>query len=175
MSDIHSCCGNDPQCSGDGCQCHQLAKELAAVTAEREELRAELERERLRLAACGVVAMANTPETAAKAREMHADYRSASCDDVARAVDYQMRLRTELESALRAVPAPEQPEPDTRREFSNKSPSAVYRPRLLFDGNQWCALYGDNLRDGVAGFGDSPAAAMRHFDYEWSKKLGAGL
>ena len=57
---------------------------------------AELERERLRLAACGVVALANTPETAAKARDMHADYRSASCDDVARAVDREMQYRAAL-------------------------------------------------------------------------------
>lgn len=53
----------------------------------------ELERERMRLAACGVVALADTPESAAKAREMHEDYRSASCDDVARRVDECMALR----------------------------------------------------------------------------------
>jgi hypothetical protein len=41
--------------------------------------------------------MANTPETAAQAREMHPDYRSASCDDVAHAVDEQMSLRAEVE------------------------------------------------------------------------------
>ena len=46
-------------------------------------------------------------------------------------------------------------------------PSAVYRPILKIDGDQWCALYGDNLQDGVAGFGDTPSAAMRAFDKEW--------
>jgi hypothetical protein len=51
-----------------------------------------------------------------------------------------------------------------------ESPSAVYRPRLFVDGNQWCALYGDNLQDGVAGFGDSPADAMWDFDQAWGKK-----
>ncbi len=56
---------------------------------------AELERERMRLAACGVVAQANTPETAAEARKMHDDYRSASCDAVAAAVDREMCLRAE--------------------------------------------------------------------------------
>lgn len=56
----------------------------------------ELERERMRLAACGVVAMATTPETAATARDMHSEYRSASCDDVSRAVDIQMELRAAL-------------------------------------------------------------------------------
>jgi hypothetical protein len=51
------------------------------------------------------------------------------------------------------------------------SPSAVYRPRLTVDGNQWCALYGDNLQEGVAGFGDSPGAAMHDFDRQWEKRL----
>lgn len=50
-------------------------------------------------------------------------------------------------------------------------PSAVFRPRLSVDGNQWCALYGDNLQDGVAGFGDSPADAMWDFDRAWGVKL----
>jgi hypothetical protein len=50
-------------------------------------------------------------------------------------------------------------------------PSAVYRPAISVDGNQWCALYGDNLQAGVAGFGDSPALAMSNFDANWLKKL----
>lgn len=49
-----------------------------------------------------------------------------------------------------------------------KAPSAVYRPALSIDGNQWCALYGANLQDGVAGFGDTPADAMRAFDKAWA-------
>lgn len=52
-------------------------------------------------------------------------------------------------------------------------PSAIYRPALSIDGNQWCALYGDNLQDGVAGFGDSPADAMSAFDAEWAKRLAS--
>lgn len=51
-------------------------------------------------------------------------------------------------------------------------PSAVYRPVLSIDGNQWCALYGDNLQDGVAGFGASPALAMDDFDANWRLPLG---
>lgn len=50
-------------------------------------------------------------------------------------------------------------------------PSAIFKPRLSIDGNQWCALYGDNLQEGVAGFGDSPADAMRDFDRAWHVKL----
>ena len=50
-------------------------------------------------------------------------------------------------------------------------PSAIYRPKLSIDGNQWCALYGTDLQDGVAGFGDSPADAMNDFDRAWCRKL----
>lgn len=49
-------------------------------------------------------------------------------------------------------------------------PSFLFRPRLFVDGNSWCALYGENIQDGVAGFGDSPANAMWDFDRAWSKK-----
>jgi len=50
-------------------------------------------------------------------------------------------------------------------------PSMRLRPRLSIDGNQWCALYGENLQDGVAGFGDSPAAAYVDFDKAWASPL----
>lgn len=60
------------------------------------------------------------------------------------------------------------------QEFTNAAweqtqPSVLYKPRLSLDGDQWCALYGDNLQDGVAGFGDSPKAAMADFDAKWVK------
>lgn len=48
-------------------------------------------------------------------------------------------------------------------------PSSVYRPQLTKDGNQWCAVYGENLQEGVAGFGDTPDAAMRNFDLNWHR------
>lgn len=51
-------------------------------------------------------------------------------------------------------------------------PSVLYRPSLSIDGNQWCALYGENLQDGVAGFGSSPANAMADFDRNWWAALG---
>lgn len=52
-----------------------------------------------------------------------------------------------------------------------EEPAAIYRPRLFVNGNQWCALYGDNLHNGVAGFGDSPALAMADFNSSWHKRL----
>src|SRR5574343_767205 len=50
-------------------------------------------------------------------------------------------------------------------------PAVMFKPRVFIDGNQWCALYGDNLQDGCAGFGDSIAEAMQDFDKQWSLKL----
>lgn len=53
-------------------------------------------------------------------------------------------------------------------------PSVLYRPSIQPDGNKWCALYGDNLQEGVAGFGDTPDLAMRDFDKNWcGQKLTA--
>lgn len=76
------------------------AHELVSARAEIERLTAELERERMRLAACGVVALANTRVSAVEARiKMHEDYRSASCDDVAGAVDREMGWRERAEAA----------------------------------------------------------------------------
>lgn len=72
---------------------------------EYQKLLTELEREQMRLAACGVVAMANTPDTAAKARDILPEYRSASCDDVARMVDENMKLRAAIDR-VRALHAP---------------------------------------------------------------------
>lgn len=57
--------------------------------------------------------------------------------------------------------------------WQHGTPSAVYRPRISIDGNQWCALYGDDLQKGVCGFGDSPGEAMADFDKNWRAKLPA--
>lgn len=35
--------------------------------------------------------------------------------------------------------------------------------KLERDGNQFCYLYGENLQEGIAGFGDTPYLAMRDF------------
>lgn len=104
-----------------------------AVGDRVAELEAELERERLRLAACGVVAMADTPETAAKARDMHPDCRSASLDDVIRQVDALMALRSKLA----------QPEPS--------EPSAwMYRDEPYYDGRNWHDQWQVTLDEKVA-------------------------
>lgn len=63
----------------------------------------ELEVLRMQLAACGVVALADTRESAATARDMHEKYKSASCDDVARRVDECILLREQREVLLTAL------------------------------------------------------------------------
>lgn len=49
-------------------------------------------------------------------------------------------------------------------EEHRQRPSALYRPAIYPDGNQWCALYGEDLQMGVAGFGDTPELACADFD-----------
>lgn len=46
-------------------------------------------------------------------------------------------------------------------------PSVMMRPSITIDGNQWCALYGADLQNGVAGFGDTVDEAMADFDKNW--------
>lgn len=38
------------------------------------------------------------------------------------------------------------------------------QPKISKDGNQWCVLYGDNLQEGIAGFGETPIAAILDFN-----------
>jgi hypothetical protein len=33
--------------------------------------------------------------------------------------------------------------------------------RMIRDGDQWCALTGNDLQSGIAGFGGTPAEALR--------------
>lgn len=55
-----------------------------------------------------------------------------------------------------------------------KRPSVQFRPRLGVDGNQWFVLYGENLQDGIAGFGNTPELAMLDFDRNWKSELPMG-
>jgi hypothetical protein len=48
--------------------------------------------------------------------------------------------------------------------------SVLFRPAVFQDGNKWCALYGDNIQEGVAGFGDTPDEACRAFDLAWANQ-----
>lgn len=73
-------------------------EELRAYALTVSNLREALEREEIRLAACAVVARADTTDSAAIAREMHPDYKSESCNDVARRVDECITLRAKCEA-----------------------------------------------------------------------------
>jgi len=55
--------------------------------------------------------------------------------------------------------------------YEHMRPSSVFRPVLSIDGDMWCALYGANLQDGLAGFGKSPASAMYDFDKAYQANL----
>lgn len=53
-------------------------------------------------------------------------------------------------------------------------PSVLFRPKLSADGTMWCALLGDDLQSGIAGFGETPAKAMYAFDQAfWKEKTPA--
>lgn len=54
-------------------------------------------------------------------------------------------------------------------------PCVIFKPVLSRDGNMWCALFGKNLQEGVAGFGETPSAAMYAFDMAWSDKSGSHI
>ena len=68
-----------------------------------------------------------------------------------RAMDAMESVRTEFEQSA----------------YEQRRPFVLLRPRMYPDGNQWCALYGDNLQEGVAGFGDTPSKAALAFDLAW--------
>jgi hypothetical protein len=55
-------------------------------------------------------------------------------------------------------------------EFSAR-PSVLLRVKVSQDGNKWCALYGDDLQEGVCGFGASPDEACAAFDAAWRAAL----
>ena len=76
---------------------------LSDAQAIIDGLRGEVERLQMQLAACGVVALANTIESADEARQMHPDYMSASCSDVAGAVDRGIALRTERDQQAQRI------------------------------------------------------------------------
>ena len=58
---------------------------------------------------------------------------------------------------------------------AQERPCVLWKPSLFRDGNQWCALLGENIQEGVVGFGDSPDAAMWAFDEAWREKLPPAL
>lgn len=56
---------------------------------------------------------------------------------------------------------------------SLERPSVLFGPKISRDGDKWFVLYGENLIDGVAGFGDTPELAMQDFDKNWWNERAA--
>lgn len=48
---------------------------------------------------------------------------------------------------------------------------SILRPKIYKDGNQWCVLYGDNVQDGICGFGDTPYKAVVDFNNSWNSPI----
>ena len=59
--------------------------------------------------------------------------------------------------------------------WEQQRPSVVFKPKLAKDGDIWCALLGENLQEGVAGFGPRPADAMWAFDQAWLSESGSHI
>lgn len=43
---------------------------------------------------------------------------------------------------------------------------AILKPTLSVDGDQYCYLLGDNLQEGIAGYGDTVFHAMQAFEID---------
>lgn len=46
---------------------------------------------------------------------------------------------------------------------------SILKPTLKKDGNQWCVLYGDNLQEGICGFGNTPYLAIIDFNKSFNQ------
>jgi hypothetical protein len=47
---------------------------------------------------------------------------------------------------------------------------SLLKPKIYLDGNKWCVLYGKNIQDGVAGFGDTAHEAVLDWEQNWNIK-----
>lgn len=55
-------------------------------------------------------------------------------------------------------------------------PSVIFRPSIAPDGDQWSALYGPNIMEGVVAYGDTPEKAAEAFDVAWrTQKTAAAI
>jgi hypothetical protein len=49
----------------------------------------------------------------------------------------------------------------------NEKPHLIYGAKVFKDGDQYCCLYGENLQEGIAEFGNTPDLACENFDRLW--------
>jgi len=50
----------------------------------------------------------------------------------------------------------------------------ILNPALFRYGDQWCVLHGENIQDGICGFGSSPTNAIYAFNKAWVEDLPQG-
>ena len=43
----------------------------------------------------------------------------------------------------------------------------MLKPKLYKDGDQWCCLYGEDVMEGIVGFGDTPFKAIIDWNSAW--------
>ena len=48
---------------------------------------------------------------------------------------------------------------------------SMLKPKVSIDGNQYCVLYGDNLQEGISGFGDTIYLAILDFNKQFNAKI----
>lgn len=48
---------------------------------------------------------------------------------------------------------------------------SILKPKISIDGNSYCVLYGDNLQEGIAGFGETLYLAILNFNKQFHKYL----
>ena len=49
----------------------------------------------------------------------------------------------------------------------------ILNPKIFIDGKKWCVLYGENIQNGICGFGDTPRLAVYAFNKAWDVSLNA--
>ena len=47
----------------------------------------------------------------------------------------------------------------------------MLKPKIFIDGDKYCVLYGENIQEGICGFGESPYKAILDFNREWNKPI----
>lgn len=66
-----------------------------------------------------------------------------------------------------------QSEMNTLIEAEEMNLVSILKPKIFIDGNKWCVLYGENIQDGICGFGDTPRKAVYDFNKAWDVSLNA--
>jgi len=48
---------------------------------------------------------------------------------------------------------------------------ATLKPKIYKDGDQWCVLLGENIQEGICGFGDTPHKAIIDWNTSFHKLI----